>query len=154
MKLIRKSGEGIILHLGNKEKELFCAVLQCYPRMPRGHQRLARPGQVPDGEEAQRLLDEALDYLRTDSKKYLSSLLSEQSGGLRRQGEGWALEVRAEDMELILGILNDVRVGSWVLLGSPEGRITHLSADTAPNVWAMEMAGYFQMHLLSAAQDR
>jgi hypothetical protein len=47
-------------------------------------------------------------------------------------------------------VLNDVRVGSWVILGSPDKKPAELNATTAPHFLAMEMAGYFQMQLLEA----
>jgi len=48
----------------------------------------------------------------------------------------------------LLQVLNDVRIGSWIELGSPERPLEALGAKTAPAVWAMEMAGAFQMSLL------
>ena len=42
----------------------------------------------------------------------------------------------------------DIRIGSWIHLGSPETPLKALNAQTAPDRWAMEMAGSFQMLFL------
>jgi hypothetical protein len=47
-------------------------------------------------------------------------------------------------------VLNDVRVGSWVLLGSPEEMAVDLTETNAHLFRAMEMAGYFQAQFLQA----
>jgi len=43
-------------------------------------------------------------------------------------------------------------VGSWILLGSPDGKPLELTPVTAPHFVAMERAGYFQMQLLEALE--
>jgi hypothetical protein len=45
-------------------------------------------------------------------------------------------------------------VGSWVALGSPEGRVQTVDEKTAPYLWAMEMSGFFQMNLLAAVEGQ
>ena len=57
--------------------------------------------------------------------------------------------MRAE-VEWLFQVLNDVRVGSWVRLGSPEGKPREVTIATAPHFVAMEMAGYFEAELLEA----
>ena len=56
-------------------------------------------------------------------------------------------------MDWVLQVLNDVRVGSWVLLGSPEELAMDLNEKTAPHFRAMEMAGYFQAQFLRRSQE-
>ncbi len=63
---------------------------------------------------------------------------------------GCRLSLGQADLEWLLQILNDIRVGNWILLGSPEERREVLNAKTAPHLWAMEMAGWFEMSLLEA----
>jgi hypothetical protein len=60
-------------------------------------------------------------------------------------------------MEWLLQVLNDVRVGSWLLLGSPDGpaeTLAKLSHETASHFWSMEVAGQFQMVLINAMNRR
>ena len=58
-------------------------------------------------------------------------------------------------MEWLLQALNDIRVGSWLALGSPDGPVEILAAltdKTAPDFWAMEISGHFQAVLLAAVR--
>jgi hypothetical protein len=66
--------------------------------------------------------------------------------------ENWVLKLSEGDMEWLLQILNDIRVGSWILLGSPESPAEALTVATAPHFWALEMADYFQSRLLEALE--
>jgi len=58
------------------------------------------------------------------------------------------------EIEWLLQILNDVRVGSWLSLGSPdeELELSLLNAKTAPHFWTMQLAGEFEMRLLKALE--
>jgi hypothetical protein len=62
------------------------------------------------------------------------------------------MTLSAADVEWLLQVFNDVRVGSWVHLGLPEERIAKLTLENAPHLWAMEMAGYFESQLLKALE--
>jgi hypothetical protein len=56
-----------------------------------------------------------------------------------------------------LQVLNDVRVGSWIALGSPDteqGEKILLTEETAPRVRSMEVAGAFEAVLLEALIGR
>ena len=60
-------------------------------------------------------------------------------------------------MEWLLQVLNDVRVGSWLTIGSPE-ELTQLTAalneKTAPYFWALKVADHFLVGLLHALGER
>jgi hypothetical protein len=70
---------------------------------------------------------------------------------------GFRFALSAPEIEWLLQVLNDVRVGSWIGLGSPDtekgGKIP-LTEETAPLLWVMEMAGSFEMVLLDALSGR
>jgi hypothetical protein len=68
----------------------------------------------------------------------------------QRTDTGFRLSLSRAEAEWVLQVLNDIRVGSWIILGSPEGEIEGLDAKTASDFWAMEMAGYFETELLQA----
>jgi hypothetical protein len=97
----------------------------------------------------QRLLEEAVAEQRAANKKQLQTLLTDP----RRFADtetGCRMTLSPADMEWLLQVLNDIRIGSWVRLGSPEERLEKLTLKTAPHFWAMEMSGYFQSRLLEA----
>ena len=151
MKLIRRSDTKLFFHLGQREGSLLLQVLKRYPRVPSAHQPLSKSGLVPNQRENQRLLDEALAEQRADCKKQLQALLADPRR-FHKVDAGFRLSLSPADAEWLLQVLNDIRVGSWVNLGSPDGSLEGLNARTAADFWAMEMAGAFQSLLLEALE--
>jgi hypothetical protein len=149
VKLIRGSQAKLLFHLAQREANLLLQVLKLYPRVPSAHQPLSKSGRVPDRQENQRLLDEALAEQRAANKKQLQTLLADPKR-FRRLNAGFHLSLTRAEAEWVLQVLNDIRVGSWIILGSPEGKLEGLNARTARDFWAMEMAGYFESELLEA----
>jgi hypothetical protein len=155
VKLIKASNDKLLFHLGKREKHLLVQVLKLYPRIPSGHQSLSKARNIRDREANQSLLDDALAEQRAESKKQLQAFLADP----RRFAEdqtGCRLSLCNSEPEWLLQVLNDIRVGSWLSLGSPEPplAIKTLNERTAPDFWAMEMAGHFQMQLLQAMEGR
>ena len=156
MRLLRASKGNYQFHLGQREKHAFCELLGLYPCIPPAHQSLSKSGKLPDGEVNQRLLDEALAEQRAENQKQLHTFLSDplRLVPVRKQGDdGFRLTLSPTELEWLLQILNDIRVGSWIKLGSPEEPKLVLNADTMPHVWAMEASGHFQMQLLAAVGE-
>ncbi len=150
MKLIGTADNQLELHFGRREKELLLNVLRLYPCVPPAHHKLSKSGALDAS--AQELLDQALAEQRSASQKQLADLLGES----RRWTEhkpGWRLTLGTGEAEWLLQVLNDIRVGSWVSLGSPENHLKVLNEETAPHVWAMEVAGAFQAALLEILEQ-
>lgn len=150
MRLIRSSSKRLIFLLDKREKDLLLAVLNFYPCLPPAHQPLSKAAAAPEPEAGQKLLDEALAEHRAENKARLAALLKD-SKRLAETEQGWKLLLAPGDFEWLLQVLNDIRVGSWVRLGSPAGRVQTVTERTAPHYWAMEMAGTFQMAFLAEA---
>jgi hypothetical protein len=155
VRLIKASNDKLLFHLGKREKHLLVEVLKLYPRIPSGHQSLSKSHKTRDREANQRLLDEALAEQRAECKKHLRAFL-EDSRRFEEDQTGCRLSLCNSEPEWLLQVLNDIRVGSWLSLGSPEPpiEIKTLNERTAPDFWAMEMAGHFQMQLLAAMEGR
>jgi len=153
VKVIHK-GNRFFLHLGKHEKELMFGLLKLYPQVPSAYQPLSKSTNLPDQEPNQKLLDEALAEQRAENKKQLERLLANRRRSVETEA-GHRLSLSAGDIEWLLQILNDIHVGSWVLLGSPDDRneTMRLTARTAPHFVAMKMAGDFQAGLLEALED-
>ena len=150
MKIIRAKDK-YHLDFAQREYRVLTDLLKLYPCVPPAHQPLSKSGQLADAESARQLLDEALAGQRAENKKRLQTLLANPH---RKQetDTGFRLCLAPSDVEWLLQVLNDIRVGSWVLLGSPEDEMKPklLNEKTAPHYWAMEMSGYFQAQLLDA----
>jgi len=137
--------------MGRRERDLFLELLPLYPRTPAAHRKLSKSSILPDAEAAQKLLEDALAEQRDQNRQLLEQLMLDLAR-FQVQPTGLKLVLSEADTEWLLQVLNDIRVGSWVLLGSPEDphTVEQLTEETVPNLWAMEMSGYFQMHLLKA----
>ena len=145
---IVRTGDKFIFLAGAREKSLLLGLLKLYPRIPAAH-RLKRAQQLPDS--SQKLLDEALAEQRTENKKQIEAFLAEPAR-FEQTAAGWRFSLSRAEVEWLLQILNDIRVGSWINLGSPDEKrgMRLLNKETAPDFWAMEMAGALQMQMLEA----
>lgn len=153
MKLHPDSDNRCLLELGPREKELLLALLKMYPCIPPAHQRLSKAGANANLQSAQRLLDDALGEQRARNKRQVQALFADPGRWVATEG-GWKVSVTTGEIEWLLQVLNDVRVGSWLALGSPEQRVETLTEKNASQLWAMEMSGSFEMALLHLLEGK
>jgi hypothetical protein len=148
--LTRFQNKKYLFELEKGEKELLTLVLRLYPVIPSAHQPVSK-SLAPGDNSNQHLLDEALAEQRNENKKLVENLLSDKRHFSETQGS-WRLKLTPEEIEWLLQVLNDVRVGNWILLGSPDEEVWHSEPDdqNAPYIWAMDLAGAFQVDLLEA----
>jgi hypothetical protein len=148
---VTRSDRQWVLHLSTRERRLLFEILKLYPRMPVGHLRLSQSGAGTEAEANQRLLEEALAEQRKENKQRLQALLADAERW-KEIKPGFRLALSAGEIEWLLQVLNDIRVGSWVALGSPEQiyQLALLNETTAPHFWAMEISGLFQQPLIEA----
>ena len=151
MKLIRSTNGKFAFHLTQRDKLLLLQVLKLYPRISSAKQPLTKSTRIADRESNQRLLEEAVAEQRAANKKQLETLLTDPRRFADTQ-TGCRLTLSQSDIEWLLQVLNDIRVGSWAHLGSPEEKLEKLTLNTAPHFWAMEMSGYFQARFLEALE--
>jgi hypothetical protein len=128
---------------------MLLSVLRLYPCLRPAHQPLSKSGGIAAPEGDQALLNEALAEHRQGNRRRLQALLADPHH-LQEQESGWRLSLLPADLEWLLQVLNDIRVGSWVLLGSPETAPLSVDEKNALHFWAMEISGSFQMDFLEA----
>ena len=145
---IVRTGDKFIFQIGTREKTLLFGVLKLYPCIPPAH-RLKQIDRLPDS--SQKLLDEALAEQRAETKKQLETFLAEPAR-FEQTEHGWRFSLSRAELEWLLQILNDIRIGSWIKLGSPDEKrgMRPLDKETAADFWAMELAGALQMQMLEA----
>ena len=151
MILIQQDKDAFVFQLASREKLLLLELLKAYPQMPPAQRVVSKSAKLPDQATSQRLLDEALAEQRAENKRKLHALLCD-SRRWKEQQKHWLLQLSPPDLEWMLQVLNDIRVGSWVELGSPEQWSEMIPPDKAPRVWTMELAGAFQMAFLHALE--
>jgi len=150
VKLIRADKDRFAFSISKREKGLLFQVLQLYPLVPPAHHRLSKSAEGEAQQENQRLLEEALAEQRRQNRRQLLAMLNEPTR-FRETESGMRFTITASEMEWLLQVLNDVRVGSWLALGEPdEIEIPEVNQTNAPYVLAMESAGYFESALLDA----
>ena len=153
MKLIKRDGENFVLHIGRRERRLLFEVLKLYPLVPAAHHRVSQTAKQMD--EHQTLLEEALAERRQENKRQLVAMLHEEQR-FKETDTGYRLTLSAPQMEWLLQVLNDIRVGSWLILGEPDekkGKPVALTSENARHYAAMEFCGLFQMTLLDAVEQ-
>ena len=154
MNLIQRDGhaERWIFQIGKREKNLLIEVLKLYPLIPAAH-----PGSKPgaaNGKTAEnrRLLEESLAERKKENQRQLRLLLNEESR-FKEVGDGYHFVLRASEIEWLLQVVNDIRVGSWLALGEPDerkGKPIAWTRENARHYAAMEFCGYLQITLLGA----
>ncbi len=143
-----------VFALSERERDFLVAVLQAYPAVPHDHQPLSRHSTDRLSPDDEVLLREALLEHRAGGKARLRRWLK-AGKRFRPVGDEWHFSLARADLEWMLQVLNDVRVGNWLQLGSPEevhDPIALLRRDPAA-FFRMEAAGLFEMQLLEAIQD-
>ena len=151
MKLVRATKTKLVFDLGQREEQQLLRLLKLYPCVPPTHHVLSESDRLPDAAVNQQLLDEALAEQRVQNKKQLQALLADPHR-LEHLESSARLSLSPAETEWFLQVLNDIRVGSWILLGSPDGKPVELNPARAHHFLAMERAGYFQMQLLEALE--
>lgn len=101
--------------------------------------------------DAEQDLDEALKVHRDELTTGVDSLLTDpvrcasHSKGMRQ------LTLSAEDANLMLQALNDLRVGAWERLGCPDfesGERPEVNEGNFICLWAFQVTELFEAHLL------
>ena len=154
MKLIRADRDNLVFQISKREQRTLVEVLKFYPVMPAHHQPISKETSTAV-EESQRLLEEALSEHRRENRKQLDAMLSDAQR-FREHDEGYLFTLSPAQTEWLLQVLNDVRVGSWLILGCPDekhGKPIKLTDRNSHYLWAMEMGGYFQYELLNALES-
>lgn len=134
------------------ERALLLATVQIFPVLESSYHRLTKdPKNAAPAE--QRLLEDAMERQKAQHKAKLAEFLRAEPPVFQDAGEEIYLNLSGEQLEWLLQVLNDIRVGSWVQLGSPDTDVVRrgsLTADEARAVAAMDMSAYFQVGLLEA----
>lgn len=152
MKFLRAAGDKFDFELAPVEKDLLLHLLALYPLVPESHHQLTKDSQMPRRTENQRLLDESIKAQREANRKEIASWLVEPDRFIQR-GDHWLVQVGRSDLEWLLQVMNDIRVGSWMALGSPgyaEAQPKPSDPKSMPHVLRLEVAGSFEMFFLGA----
>jgi len=152
VKLIRTKREKLVFEISLPEKRLLFEVLNLYPLITATHHRLSKTARPAKHDENQRLLEESLAAQREENRKNVRAML-DKPGHFQAAASGFQLALSGPEIEWLLQVLNDVRVGSWIALGSPDpeqGKKIVFNEKILPRFRMMELAGAFEMVFLDA----
>lgn len=127
-------------------------VLQRYPVLSTSYHKPTRNSDPASIGVDPELLEEALAEQQRELKLNLQKMLK-QPARFKKHDLGYVFSVKPSEMEWLLQVFNDIRVGSWVKLGSPNRDQPFGVEITEENIelaWALEMAGLFEHTLLEA----
>jgi hypothetical protein len=132
--------------LSPHEAALLRGLLTKYPVGPAAPARISQSDPDPAAER-QKLLEESLAEHRRDLERLARDLLAEDKW--RPAPPGPLLTLTSESREILLQILNDIRLGCWHALGEPDDLEHPMPPQpiSAHRV-LMDLAGYFEMNLL------
>jgi hypothetical protein len=154
VKRISADEHSIVFQLSTREHHSFLQILNLYPVVPASHQLVSKELKDAPAAEFQRLLDEALAEQRAANKSHLDVWLAKVAR-FEKKKSGYRFTLERVDSEWLLQVLNDIRVGHWLWLGSPDAsaiKPQNLDLKVLPIWLAMEMSGYFQMMILEALE--
>lgn len=154
MKVVQRTPERLVFGLGVREKVLLDKLLAFYPLQPEARPGLSRTLPAERVAEAESLLHESLRDQKKEQVAWLQERFSE-GRALGRTGSGWRLNLKLGEVEVLLRIFNELRVGAWTRLGSPDNLDDPALAEragAAPYHAIMTVAGQFEMVLLMGLQ--
>ena len=147
MRLASQSGDNWRYQLNHQEAELLLGLVRQFPCAGMDPVQLSKTDEHPQAAEREKLLAESLAQHRQELKALAVKLLGEDKW--RQSGTGRLLTLNSEAREILLQILNDIRVGCWRALGEPEPLEQPItSRQQLAHRQLMELAGYFEMKLL------
>lgn len=152
MKLIGREEEEFVFALSPQEKGLMLTLLSFFPQVPVAHHRLSHTVNQPGDAENQRLLEESLKAQNEEDQEWLTTSFDGTSH-FEAVENGFHLRIKRSEMDRLLQIFNDVRVGSWLALNAPDlEQKKKISANrlSTPFIQRMELAGAFEMILIKA----
>jgi len=149
MKLAGQDGDIWRYLLSPGEAGSLLALVSQFPVAAAAPAKISLSEADPKTLEREKLLNESLAEQRADLKKRAAIIISPDR--LKASGKGRVLQINTEEREILLQILNDIRIGSWRVLGEPDNLEPDFSKlpESEQRYWRfLHVAGYFQCQLL------
>jgi hypothetical protein len=159
VKFLSRNGDQFAFLMNRQERELFLVTLSYYPLLNPDYHRLTKNLDSGLLAEEQQLLRQAMEERHKSHKKQLTEFLA----GVPKEPDetgNFELRLSRSEMEWLLTVLNDVRVGSWDILGRPdykELKKVNQHSKNSHYLALMEMSGIFQsifLHALGNGADQ
>lgn len=137
-----------------EERDALLHLIGRYPLIPATYHGTSIGKSGGELNETHKLLEETLEEQRKAVRQQVEAILKSPDR-FKAEGKAMRFSLTGEEIQTLLQALNDVRVGSWLILGQPDELTEQALKVTEENVaflWAMEACGHFQMQLLRALE--
>jgi hypothetical protein len=144
----------LIFRINAREEALLLAMLRLYPALDNSHHRISQDPKAAASAE-QRLLEESMGQQRAEHRRKVDALFQTPQRFFKDALGERHLVLTGAQLEWLLQVLNDIRVGSWVRLGCPDlekPAPLNLARASARSLQAMHICGQFQLALLEAVK--
>jgi hypothetical protein len=151
VKVIKRSESNWQYALNQTEFGLLCLLLKKFPHTESVPAKISKTDSDLKSVEREELLNESLVEHRKELKRQAVNMLSDNK--LKKNKKRHLLTLTAGDREILLQILNDIRVGCWRALGEPEGLELQKCDGSAQELKyrsLMNLAGYFEHYLIGS----
>ena len=149
MRLLTQSKGGWRYQLSRVEAQALRSLVKLFPTTAHVAARITTTDTDPKAAEREKLLNESLAEHREELRSKAQQLIAGDSLKLRH--DRYVLSIGLEDREILLQILNDIRVESWRALGQPADLdlLPNPSENELVHHTRMSLAGYFECNLLN-----
>jgi hypothetical protein len=150
MKLAKHIKDGWEYRLDQKEADALRFLVDEFPLTPISPARISRADSSHDAIEREKLLNESLVEHRKELKRQARDLAGPEK--FKASKKNLVFRINNAEREVLLQILNDIRIESWRILGEPENLemdILKLSNQKLRYHHFMHLAGYFEHHFLN-----
>jgi leucyl/phenylalanyl-tRNA---protein transferase len=151
MRLVKQSKGSWQYQLNQHEAVILPGLVKKFPFTGLHHGKISRTDKAPEAIAREKLLNESLAEHRNELKRLAMDLLGPDK--LKPQANGHVLTLDAGSREILLQILNDIRVGCWRALGEPEDLDSPAPQTSGIDLACrnlMNLAGYFENSFLDA----
>ena len=148
MKLTHQDSHGFEYKLSPEEAHFLRLLVRQFPIKAFSPVTISRTDS--SAVEREKLINESLAAHRDELKRKAGGLVREEK--FKTAGAHQLFHINLEEREILLQILNDIRVESWRILGEPEDldlKIFDLPREKIRYGQFMHIAGYFEHHLLN-----
>ena len=155
MKLVKKTNRSWQYLLSQNEADLLRGLVEKFPFTADSHAKISRTDMDSKATGREKLLNESLAEHRQELQKLALNLLAGKQW--KKSGKDCRLTLNFEAREILLQILNDIRIGCWRELGEPEdleSKPTPASLKKLAHQNLMDLAGYFEHSLLEGDNSR
>ena len=152
MRLVKQSKSSWQYHLSQNEADILLGLVKKFPFTEAAHVKISKTDTEPETMEKEKLLNESLAEHRKELTKLAVKLLDAGKFKKLDDGQLLTLTLDTESREILLQVLNDIRVGCWRALGEPEELEPQTAEPTKKELVyrnLMDLAGYFEHSLLS-----